>query len=57
MCHGLTPTSDLNTENAKQRSMLCHRLTSAPDHSSGQLPLPVGEGWGEGSITALNVAQ
>ncbi|CAI2450534.1 Uncharacterised protein [Serratia fonticola] len=57
MCHGLTPTSDLNTENAKQRRMLCHRLTSAPDHSSGQLPLPLGEGWGEGSITELNVAQ
>ncbi|MNP50669.1 hypothetical protein D3C76_1449460 [compost metagenome] len=28
----------------------CYRLTSTPAHDTERLPLPVGEGWGEGPI-------
>ena len=32
----------------------CYRLVAVPDFGSVRLPLPVGEGWGEGGLPILS---
>ncbi len=32
---------------------VCYRLAPVPDFDSVKLPLPVGEGWGEGGLPIL----